>query len=487
MRTIITSTKREGAREERTFETQQPGIGQLKPRLLALFVAGLLALLITSPALAQNFALAGYDSNGNLDTNFGGNGKVTTSFSNSTSNIATAVAVDSASRVVVAGIGKNTGTFTKFALARYKTDGSLDTTFGNGDGMVLTGFLNAHAYASAVAIDQQGRIVVAGYTETYDPSYTIAFALARYNPDGSLDLSFSNDGKVQTSFSSSFLHCRANAVAIDYAGRIVAAGTAYANGYGNAYSDADSAFVLARYKSDGSLDPTFNNDGRVITNSVGAPNSYDREEINDIKIDLWGRIVGAGMVYKVDSSYHHSSVFAVLRYHESGYLDTSFNGGIAYPHFGDGLDAANAVTIDQSGKIVVAGHAWGGTNNHFALARLNPDGTLDQSFSSDGKVITIFPRRPSEAMAVMIDGNGKILAAGEVSGTGAGGFALARYNADGSLDNTLTGGDYNGLVTTDFSCSVTQTSESAYGMAIQYVHGIPRIILAGYTHGDPCW
>ncbi|MDQ3011082.1 MAG: hypothetical protein M3X11_10330, partial [Acidobacteriota bacterium] len=144
------------------FEAQQSMIGQLKHGLLAIFIAGALALLITNPALAQNFALAGYDANGNLDADFGGDGKVTTSFGNGLNGSATAIAVDSSGRVVAVGTVNS-----QFALTRYKKDGSLDTTFGSGAGMVLTAFLNSYsASASAVAIDQQGRIVVAGTTTT---------------------------------------------------------------------------------------------------------------------------------------------------------------------------------------------------------------------------------------------------------------------------------------------------------------------------------
>ena len=479
MRTIITSTAKEGAREVGTFETQQSRMDQLKPCLLAVFVAGVLILLGASPALAQNFALASYDSNGNLDTGFGGNGKVITSFGSGLDEgaSAVAVAVDSAGRVVAAGT-KGTWDQRRFALARYNIDGSLDTTFGKG-GKAFTSFPNAGiATANAVAIDQQGRIVVAGYTEENNfSSWSRRFALARYNPDGSLDLSFSNDGKVQTDFpdpSPSFDHCVAKAVAIDYSGRIIAAG--YIRGF------SDTAFAIARYNSDGSLDPTFNNDGRVITDVI--PNNLLTEEINAIKIDSWGNIVGAGRL-----SIGNFSSFAVLRYNPSGDLDVSFNGtGIAYPTFINIFkeDAASGLAIDSQGRIVVAGTAWAGETNHFALARLNYDGTLDNSFNGGGKVITYFPRCPSAASAVMIDGDGKILAAGSVSGSCSGGFALARYNADGSLDSTFTGGDYNGMVTTDFSCPGTQTTEGANAIALQYLHGIPRIILAGFTNGDPC-
>ncbi|MDQ3011081.1 MAG: hypothetical protein M3X11_10325 [Acidobacteriota bacterium] len=280
----------------------------------------------------------------------------------------------------------------------------------------------------------------------------------------------------------------AQAVAIDGSGRIVAAGWAV-NPVGY-----DEVFALARYKSDGSLDTTFDNDGQVTTNILPYPNwQGSRERLGAIAIDPLGRLVVAGRLGQDYGHIAHSSAFVVLRYKATGSLDTSFNGGagIAAPLFNGNNrdDAASAVAIDDQGRIVVAGKAWSGASDHFALARLHHDGTPDHSFDGDGKVITSFGPCPSEAKAVMFDNSGKLLAAGLVTGTCVSGFAMARYNVDGSLDNTFTGGNYNGLATTDFSCSGSQTEEGARAIAIQYSHpygGVPRIILAGFTTGDSC-
>jgi uncharacterized delta-60 repeat protein len=468
-------------REERWSKTQRLRRVKFVHSMLTMMAVGMLVLLINGPAFAQQkFGIAGYKLNGSLDSSFDGDGKVIADLPNGASGSATAVAIDASSRIVVAGTVDN-----QFALARYYLDGSPDSTFGNG-GYVLTNPGYA-AEAKAIAIDKNGRIVVAGKANG-------KFTLARHNPDGSLDTTFSSDGIVQTSFPSCdgnnpCSYDSANAVTIDGAGKIVAAGTASVNPTGTLA--ADQMYALARYNPDGSLDNSFGGDGRVITNH--APNLdlkyINQEEANAIAIDGWGRILVAGRFGM------SSSTFAILRYNANGSLDTSFgdNGdGLVAPIFQTPWkdDAASAVAIDKNGKIVVAGKAWGGVSNHFALVRLNPTGTLDATFGGDGKVVTSFGWCPSEARAMTIDSAGKILVAGW-AGCNTSNFALARYQADGSLDPTFNGdGDSNGQIVTDFTC---QGSDAANAITLQFILKpgfinllYTRIIVAGSAYGGPC-
>jgi uncharacterized delta-60 repeat protein len=129
------------------------------------------------------------------------------------------VAIQGDGKIVAAGFA---GSDFDFALARYNTDGSLDTTFG-GDGKVTTDFAGSGSRdeAHAVAIQGDGKIVAAGLAVV---SGIFDFALARYNTDGSLDTIFSGDGKVTTDFAGDF--DVANGVVIQANGRIVAAGFA---------------------------------------------------------------------------------------------------------------------------------------------------------------------------------------------------------------------------------------------------------------------
>src|SRR6266542_4476130 len=168
--------------------------------------------MVTMPSIAQA-------APGDLDPTFGGDGEVTTHFTAWSDESANAVAIQADGKIVAAG-----GTFSafyhdKFALARYNADGTLDTSFG-GDGKVTTHFAaGSEDGAHAVAIQANGKIVAAGNSHLSNER----FALARYNSDGKLDTSFGGDGKVTTRFAAGSYDF-ASAVAIQPDGKVVAAG-----------------------------------------------------------------------------------------------------------------------------------------------------------------------------------------------------------------------------------------------------------------------
>ena len=176
----------------------------------------------------ENFALARYKSDGSLDTSFGGDGKVTTSFTRDP-DVAFAVALQADGKIVAAGGAGLGPSNPKFALARYNTDGSLDTSFGV-DGKVITDFTRGDDDAYSVALQADGKIVAAGQSGGSNPK----FALARYDADGALDMSFSADGKLTTDFTPEY--DSVYTVAIQTDGMILAAGT---SGF--------AEFALARY------------------------------------------------------------------------------------------------------------------------------------------------------------------------------------------------------------------------------------------------
>jgi uncharacterized delta-60 repeat protein len=189
---------------------------------------------------------------GALDLTFGGDGKVTTAIGLS-HDYASSMAIQADGKIVLAGASKN-GSYVDFALARYNADGSLDTSF-DGDGKLTTPIGSSDDDVYCVAIQADGKIVAAGYS--YNGSNNI-FALARYNPDGRLDTSFDGDGKLTTPIGSSSGYARSVAIQAD--GKIVAAGYAW-NG---TYDD----FAIARYNADGSLDTSFDGDG-ILTTDIG--------------------------------------------------------------------------------------------------------------------------------------------------------------------------------------------------------------------------
>ncbi|MBA2434942.1 MAG: hypothetical protein H0V54_07660, partial [Chthoniobacterales bacterium] len=234
---------------------------------------------------------------GDLDPTFGTNGKVTTDFGTIIDE-ARAVAVQPDGKIVTAGATVG-GNFFDFALARYNTDGSLDITFGTG-GKVTTAFNTNNDEAFAVALQADGKIVAAGFAVI---GGTDDFALARYNTNGSLDTTFGTGGKVTTAFGSSI--DRAHAVAVQPDGKIVAAGRAVIGG-------GSFDFALARYNTDGSLDTTFGTGGKVTT-ACGSSN----DEAFAVALQPDGKIVAAGRVFS------NKEDFALARYNTDGSLDTT--------------------------------------------------------------------------------------------------------------------------------------------------------------------
>jgi uncharacterized delta-60 repeat protein len=396
--------------------------------------------------LTATWASLAFAVSGDLDTSFNGDGKVMSDFTNRFAG-AEAVAIQSNGKVVVAGGNGNSGIKGNFAVARYNVDGTLDATFSD-NGKVMTGFTVGRDIAYGVAIPADGKIVAAGTAG----GAGIKFALARYNANGTLDTTFSGDGKVMTDFTPGL--DGAAGVVIQANGKIVAAGTAYADCGCN-------KFALARYNANGTLDSTFSGDGKVTTYfGFGAHGDAVALQAN-------GKLVVAG-------SSSELARFALARYRVDGSLDTTFGGdGKVTTRMGHGETAATGVAIQANGKVVAAGytdvpHEFGDTfgPGKFALARYRVDGGLDVSFGGDGRVTTAFGSRNAAANCVAIQGNGKIAAAGGAGDSSR--FALARYNLNGTRDMTF-GGD--GRVTTNF----TPEEDLALGVAVQ----AGKIVAAG--------
>ena len=354
-----------------------------------------------------DFALARYGADGSLDPTFGGDGKVTTEFGSYTSDTAYAVALQPDGKIVVAGTSNaRAGHEFDFALARYDVDGSLDASFGSG-GLVVTDFAGGDEVARAVALQPDGRIVVAGYRTTGSDS---DFALARYNVDGTLDPTFGTGGMRVTSFGLST--DGAMGVAVDAEGRILAAGFTFLND-----GRYDFNFAVARYTSNGNLDPGFDADGRVVTD-FGSP----QDNLHGIAIQSDGRIVVAG---------YSGLAVAVARYRADGSLDPGFDGDGRVTtsfagEYGVQPSAAFAVTL-QADRIVTAGFTMSPFGNDFALVRYQNDGSLDSGFGAEGRVVTnIGPNERALAVATAADGT--IVAAGWTEGSrGDHDFALVRY------------------------------------------------------------
>ncbi|MFQ5806006.1 MAG: hypothetical protein ACE5I3_06105 [Phycisphaerae bacterium] len=409
----------------------------------------------------NDFALVRYNSDGSPDSSFGEGGLITTDFLGSKHDFARdLIAVQADGKIVVAG-QSSTGypTYFDFALARYNHDGTLDVSFGT-EGTVSTDFAGGNDYARAVAIQVDGKIVVAGYRYSgYSTGWD--FALARYDTDGTLDTSFGTNGLVTTHFGSRFEYAYALAIQAD--GKIVAAGQRR-GGYPTYWDSA-----LARYNTDGSLDTTFGTNGLVTTHF-----GFSTDAARAIAIQTNGDIVVAGYTYRGYPTYTYWD-FLLARYKPDGSLDGDFgSGGLVSTHFGSNTDAAYAIAIQADGKIVAAGNSiQSGTGRDFALARYNSDGTLDSGFGASGLVTTHFGYSDDYAWDLMLQANGKIIVVGEsYSGSTRWDFGLARYNSDGSLDSDF---GTAGLVTTDFGML---NFDRAYAVALQ---ADGKIVAAGET------
>lgn len=381
------------------------------------------------------------------DTSFGnGTGRAVTDFG--TYDEATAIAVQADGKIISGGITNSGGKY-NFALARHNMDGSPDTSFGMA-GTVVTPFsAEGEDKINAIAIQTDGKIVVAGATRPISGYSDVA--IARYNADGSLDSGFGTRGKVI--FSAPYADA-AHAIAIQADGKIIVAGytqTKVWDGTAGSYEAHD--FLGLRYHPNGTPDTTFGTGGKVTTNFGGATDSRDIAEAMVIQAD--GKIVLAG----------GEDAFLFARYNTNGSLDTSFGiGGRAsinvpvrnafqsYPH-------AYGLTLQKDGKLVATGtviiqgcttNGGGSCHNPVAVARLNTNGTLDTRFGDKGTMTTVVSDSTtytttqyyaSSGRGVIIQGDGKIVVGGGGSIINSGwdksDSLVIRYTSGGILDRSF--------------------------------------------------
>jgi uncharacterized delta-60 repeat protein len=393
-------------------------------------------------------------ASGDLDTTFDGDGRVTSFVVPSDpgrSDQIEGIAIQPDGKIIVAGNSfVSSPSNSDFALVRFNSNGSLDTTF-SGDGRLLTNFGNLD-YAFDVALQSNGKIVAAGQKCV---SGLCDVAIARYNPNGTLDVTFSGDGKQISDFggrnNGSF-----GGLAIQSNGKIVVAGYLH--------KGTDTDFAVYRYLPDGTLDTAFSGDGRVNF-GFGA----GRQDVaQDLVIQGDGKILVAG--YSGDASSSNKN-FAIARLNANGSLDTTFSGdGRNMTNFG-GEDLGMGIALQPNGKILVAGEQ--STGDLIALARYNPNGNLDATFNGTGrKSFAMIAGKPSSGRDVVVQSDGKIVVIGFVGADTSIDFALARLNSSGSFDTTFSG---NGKVTVDFAGG----DDFGLGLAVQPSDG--RYVLAGYT------
>jgi uncharacterized delta-60 repeat protein len=352
---------------------------------------------------------------GALDPTFGVGGKVTTDFAGiGNHDTAATLLVLPSGRIVAAGAAGVLGPIgqTDFGLARYNPDGSLDTSFGNG-GKVSTD-LGGEDRINAMVAAPGGRLLVGGGNSV---EAAADFALARYNIDGSLDRSFGADGIVTTDFG---LDDQARALAVQHDGKVIAAGVT------RSFLDpVITGLALARYRPNGSLDRSFGTDGIVTT---FLPNT---DGVRALVLQADGRIVAA-------------TERMLVRYNADGTLDNRFGDeGMTFVNFGDHPSDV-ATLAAQGNKLIAAGSARAEDERElFALARYDRHGRLDASFGRAGFVTTdVGAGAKINAVAIR---RGILIAAGRAVGESSFDFALTRYHPDGALDRRF--GDAGKVIT----------------------------------------
>jgi uncharacterized delta-60 repeat protein len=387
-------------------------------------------------------------ADGDLDPRFGHGGVAFTDFAQ-TEDYAYSVAVQADGKIVVSG---QSGIYPHLhsALVRYNRNGRPDSAFGTG-GKVTVTFNSVSDYLFALALQSDGKIVAAGSTSG------TAFLLARFNSDGSLDQAFGTNGSVETTFGDQTAASRAIVVQAD--GKIIVVGVSGAG----PYSELND-FALARYNPDGSLDQSFGSSGKLKTHFPGVDNTGS--SATSVALQPDGKLVVGGYHKESDRTPHQ---FALARYNSNGALDSAFGqAGKVMTRLGLGDAYSFGIALQSNGRIVLAGYSATTLDHDFSLVGYTANGTVDSTFGNGGFVTTDFSGATDDiAYAMTMQGDGKLVVAGRTGDYPQFDFGVARYSSDGQLDQTFGTG---GKVASDFS-----SSDQAYGVALQK----GKIVLAG--------
>lgn len=341
---------------------------------------------------------------GTIDTGFGTQGKVTTTFGTG-QDISRCIAVQPDGRVIVGG-ESHVGAW-RLAMIRFMADGTPDSSFGISGKVMTTSAVGAGS-ATGIVLQSDGKIVTAGSA----PGDYNDFAVVRFNVDGSLDSSFGTSGRSAVSIGTGLSNDWPSCLALQPDGKIVVAG----------YSDGD--FAVVRLLANGGLDNNFGVGGKVVVDAGSGGFLESVALQSDGKILVCG---GGG-----------SNDFALFRFNTDGTPDASFSSdGKAFVTVGDDDSSAYAVRIQDNGKILVAGIAqklisYGlgleFLRDDFALIQLKSDGTMEPAFGMGGQVVA----PGGEILAGYAASNILGLADGRILlvGTTSSGVAVARYHGE---------------------------------------------------------
>lgn len=362
----------------------------------------------------HDFALARYTSTKDLDPAFGDGGFVLTDFGKSY-DWAYGLALLPDGKILVAGVSDASGS-KDFGLARYNPDGTLDTGFGNGGLVTETPRSLTAEIVRGLVVQPDGRIVVVGvsYEDVATMGPNADFIVARYHSDGRNDLTFGIGGAMTTDFGDSYDD--AYAVLLQPDGKIVLGGyTNAGNGPGVLFG-ADQ-LALARYTSNGLLDPSFGESGKVVFDG----GSLD-ERILALALAPDGSILAGGYV-----NGERRSDLLLARLRTDGSPNTAFGTegkGLSIHDLGTNSERIASLALQPDGKIVAGGQTAVGHHADFAVFRYDGSGALDPTFGRSGVASFDFDGREDRVHAVALQPDGKIVTVGQSEAD----FALVRFN-----------------------------------------------------------
>lgn len=394
-----------------------------------------IALLESGPS-----TLVRFNPNGSIDQTYGDNGLSDQAYM-SVGNMAF-----QGNKVIVVGTDYSYDTYTyEVEVARFTSEGSLDTSFGS-SGIVRTNIPSWSAQMQGIAVQQDGKIVVSGWVYSYTPSFHTSYIIIRYTADGELDIGggsdpgFGSGGIIVRTVTDSDHELL---VKINGDNKIVLAG--YGNGA--AYSN-EALITLLRYNADGTPDTGFGVGGVATSTQMSTVDySYDAN-LFDMIIQTDGKIAVTGYSSKYDNwIYTTDIVLNVMRFNIDGTPDNGFGTNGAFLVTVDSTEVYGHSLVQQGDKLIVAGLVENHTTNNaeLLLLRVNANGTLDNGFASGGWIITPLQNVDNILTSVNLMNDGKVLLAGEgynmdESGGGQYDLIFARYSSNGVPDNTFNSG-----------------------------------------------
>ena len=379
------------------------------------------------------FVLARFNTDGTLDATYGNGGIVMTNFSTSFTNLSS-VLITTDGKIIAGGTTSLNG-HEQFILFRYTTTGSVDNTFGD-NGNVLTDFNGVASSLWALSLQQDGKIVAAGTANNGN----LDFAVARFDANGTLDLSFNLIGKTTFDFS---FYDWARSVKIGTDGKIYVGGQSYDMA-------GHPRFTIICYTTDGLVDPNFN--GGLGYNVITAGET-DGILIN-LAIQPDGKLIAVG-----HTTIDDNSEIGMFRLNTNGTVDNNFGtggNGLVTAGINTAYDESDCLSIQPDGKIFIGGHNADFTSStplHFTAFQFNSNGTPDEDFGSNGKISDLIPGYYYNYNALFERNDGKILALSESNGTSNNRLFLSRFNANGTPDNSF---GQNGRYEFEYTDGVSQ-------------------------------